>query len=190
MKKIVAASIALLLLSACSSSVYVENDKATKTQYVKLKLSISDNQIREPYYRQELTFVKETDRTNEVKFTLYDVVTLSEKSFDIDKENILLIIDDNIYTLENDYDKQISDQSVVEKKGEILKADSTKATVVTGYDVVKNNVNQMIHPLPTDVVEQIPGAKEVTLQYKVGPDFLNSEIKGRDLRNLKVLINK
>ena len=190
MKKIIFVIAMLFMLSACSPSVYIEKDKVTDVQFVKLKMDLYGNASNEPYYRQELTVVKEIDKNDSVSYRLYDVNTMKDKSFELDSKKMYLIIDDDIYPLENDYEKRYNDQQISEKKEDVMKSDSTKISVVSGYNVVNEKVYQMIHPIANETMAQISHAREVALRYTAGPDFLNSEIQGRNLINLKILINK
>ena len=197
MKKIIFAIVLLVVVSACSSSVYTEKDKVTNTQFVKLKIDLSGGSFflprgsrNEPYYRQELTIVKEISKNNLVSYKLYDVITMPDKSFELDSKKMYIIVDNDIYPLENDYEKRYNDQQINENKKEVMQSDSTKVSVVSGYNVVNEKVYQMIHPVSPEIMEQISDAKEVILRYTAGPDFINSKIKGRDLNNLKRLINK
>jgi hypothetical protein len=166
----------------------MENDTVTKTQFAKLKIHLSKNNVNEPYYRQELTFVKEISPEN-VSYELYDVMTLSDKSFEIDTEKMYLIIDNNeVFPLENEYENQHNGQYVKKEEKEIMRADSMKISVVAGYNVVNEKVYQMIHPVSSDVMQKILSARIVVFRYSLGPDFINSEIKGSNLSNLKRLI--
>lgn len=190
MKKIVSVIVILFTFSACGPSVYVEKDKVTNAQFVKLKINMYRNSANEPYYRQEVTVVKGISENNPVSYKLYDVITLPDKSFELDSKKMYLIVDDDIYPLENDYEKRYNDQQISEKKEDVMKSDSTKISVVSGYNVVNEKVYQMIHPVSAEIMQKISDAREIVLRYNVGPDFINSEIKGRDLNNLKRLIAK
>ncbi len=188
MKKTIFFALALGLLLACSPSVYVETDKVSGTRYVKCEIYLTNNDFREPSYSQKLIVVKETKRNQKPVYNWYDVITMPVESFEIDTKNIYLIVDDEVLALENSYEKQLGEQNVNEKKNEIMQSDSTKISVVTGYDVVQKSVYQMTHPVSEELMNRIFNANEVTLRYTVGPQFINSEIKGKKLNNLKKLI--
>ena len=75
----------------------------------------------------------------------------------------------------------------------LLSEDQLKSiahTVVTGYDVVNKKTIQMTHPINDDILQKILQAHELHLRYYVGPNAINSEIKGTKLRNIKKWILK
>ena len=190
MKKSLFFAIALYILSACAPAVYTEVDKVTGTRFVKCEMYLTNNDFREPGYSQKLIVVKETKRNEEPVFNWYDVLTMSVENFEVDTKDMYLIVDDEVFPLENSYEKRLGERNVNEKKEEVMQADSSKVSVVTGYDVVQKNVYQMTHPVSAEVMGRILDANEVILRYTVGPRFINSEINGKNLVNLKQLIAK
>ena len=48
----------------------------------------------------------------------------------------------------------------------------------------------MTHPINDDILQKILQAHELHLRYYVGPNAINSEIKGTKLRNVKKWILK
>lgn len=193
MKKIFLLAIIASILASCSffrSSVVVENDKIMNSRRVIYDMSFTNNTRYEQVYSQFLTVMKETDRNNQTTFSLYDVITLPVNSFEIDENKMYLIINDEIFSLTNTYKKQFNQRSISEKKDEILKSDSTKVSVVTGYDVTNQKKVQMTHVVAPEIMNKILSAKEVHLRYYVGPNIINSEIKGTKLSNLKTLIKR
>ena len=115
---------------------------------------------------------------------------MSVENFEVDTKDMYLIVDDEVFPLENTYEKRLGERNVNEKKEEVMQADSSKVSVVTGYDVVQKNVYQMTHPVSAEVMGRILDANEVVLRYTVGPRFINSDINGKNLVNLKQLIAK
>lgn len=188
MRKILFFTFLLFMFWACAPTLYTEIDKVTGTRYVKCEIFLTNNDFREPGYSQKLIVVKEIKRGQKPVFNWYDVLTLSAQSFDVDTKEMYLIVDDEVFLLKDSQVKRLGERNVNEKKEEIMKADSTKVSVVTGYDVVQKNVYQMNHTISADIMNRILEAEEVTLRYTVGPQFINSEIMSRNLENLKKLI--
>lgn len=70
-------------------------------------------------------------------------------------------------------------RKISEKKEDVMKSDSTKISVVTGYDVVnKKNIQMTHHILSEDIISKISTASAVYLRYYVGASYINTEIKG------------
>lgn len=182
--------IVFLSLSACAPSLYTETDRVTNTRYVKCEMYFRNNNFREPQYSQQVIVAKETKRNQEPIYTWYDALTLSVQNFDIDMDNIFLIIDNEIFPVKSTYVKRQGEQRINENKTDVMQSDSTKISVVTGYDVVQKNIYQMTHPVSSDVMNRILDANEVIIRYTAGAQFINSEIKGKNLKNLKKLIIK
>lgn len=193
MKKIFVLTIVAFVLASCSlfrSAVVVENDKIMNSRRIIYDMYFTNNKRYEQSYSQLVTVMKETDRNNVTTFTLYDVITLPVNSFEIDESRMYLIINDDVIPLTNTYKKQFEHRKISEKKDEIMKSDSTKVSVVTGYDVTNQKKVQMTHIIAPETMHKILEAREAHLRYYVGPNIINSEIKGSKLSNLKTLIKK
>lgn len=181
-----------LTLAGCvnfRNVIYVENDKIMKSRKVTYEAYFVSNQRYEQSYSQKITFLKETDRNSITNYTLYDVITLPVESFDLD-DKMYIVADDNVIKLPVSTQNQYNTKNINEQKNEILQSDSTKITVVTGYDVVNKKTIQMTHPINDDILQKILQAHELHLRYYVGPNAINSEIKGTKLRNVKKWILK
>ncbi|MFV0470725.1 MAG: hypothetical protein ACK5L7_01640 [Paludibacteraceae bacterium] len=191
MKKAVILTLATLLLSGCgiTNSIRIENDIVMKTKRVTYSVYFSANQRYEPYYSQDISFVKETDKNNRTTYTIFDVITLPVESFDIEEDKLYMIIDDDVISFPTTYVKQYDSRKITEKKGEIMKSDSTKVSVVTGYDVVNKKTIHMTHILSDEIVEKIRKANVLNLRYYMGASYINSEIKKKKMENLKKMID-
>lgn len=190
--RIILLAFTLLTVTGCvnlRSGIFEENDRVMKTRKVTYETYFVSNQRYEQSYTQKITFLKETDRNSITNYTLYDVITLPVESFDLD-DKMYIVADDNVIKLPVSTQNQYNTKNINEQKNEILQSDSTKITVVTGYDVVNKKTIQMTHPINDDMLQKIARAREVHLRYYVGPNAINSEIKGTKLRNVKKWILK
>lgn len=190
--RIILLAFTLLTVTGCvnlRSGIFVENDRVMKTRKVTYETYFVSNQRYEQSYTQKITFLKETDRNSITNYTLYDVITLPVESFDLN-DKMYIVADDDIINLPVSTQNQYNTKNINEQKNEILQSDSTKITVVTGYDVVNKKTIQMTHPINNDILQKILQARELHLRYYVGPNAINSEIKGTKLRNIKKWILK
>lgn len=190
-KNILSIGVLALILTSCFSGnrVYVEKDIVKRTQKVSYEMSWARDQRNEPFYSQNLVFLKEIDENQKVAYTLYDVIKLPAESFDL-KEDMYLLIDEEVIPLPVERHEKYNTRKVDEKKSEVMRSDSTKISVVTGYDVVEGKTTQLIHPLSEEIINKLADAQEVSLRYYVGPGAINTEIKGRWLRKVKEWIAK
>jgi len=136
--RIILLAFTLLTVTGCvnlRSGIFEENDRVMKTRKVTYETYFVSNQRYEQSYTQKITFLKETDRNSITNYTLYDVITLPVESFDLD-DKMYIVADDNVIKLPVSTQNQYNTKNINEQKNEILQSDSTKITVVTGYDVV------------------------------------------------------
>lgn len=193
MKKTMTIIFAALLLAGCGAlmnSVHVENDIVMKTKRVLYETSFYTNDRYEPSYSQTITMVKETNNDNKTTYSIYDVITLPSESFEIDENKLYLIIDEEIIPFPTVFKREYNSRKISEKKEDVMKSDSTKISVVTGYDVVNKKNIQMTHILSEDIISKISTASAVYLRYYVGASYINTEIKGGKLANVKKLISE
>lgn len=193
MKKTMTVIFAALLLSSCEvlqNTVHVENDKVMKTKRVLYEASFYANQRYEPSYNQTITMVKETNSDNKTIYSIYDVITLPSESFEIDEKKLYLIIDEDIIPFPTVFKREYNSRNISEKKEDVMKSDSTKMSIVTGYDVVNKKNIQMTHILSEDIISKISKASTVYLRYYLGASYINTEIKGVKLANIKTLISE
>lgn len=193
MKKTMTIIFAALLLAGCGAlmnPVHVENDIVMKTKRVLYETSFYTNDRYEPSYSQTITMVKETNNDNKTTYSIYDVITLPSESFEIDENKLYLIIDEEIIPFPTVFKREYNSRKISEKKEDVMKSDSTKISVVTGYDVVNKKNIQMTHILSEDIISIISTASAVYLRYYVGASYINTEIKGGKLANVKKLISE
>lgn len=184
--------VALFLLQACNiaqKTIYVENDKVMKTRRVKLKEHFYNNKKNEAQYSQYVDFIKETDENNVVSYLMYDIISVPIGGFDLE-EKMYIIIDEDIYRLNTLYEKSENNRQLDENRTEVLLSDSSKTTVVTDVGLTTRKIIKMKHSLEQAQIDQMLQAKEIHLRYYLGPDIINSEIKGNKLQRVKKWILK
>lgn len=182
----------IVSFAGCNSytKIYVENDKVLKVKNVILNLKAKQNQRTEMSYYQSLRFQKQIDENNQVVYSLYDVLNVPSASYDIDKNRIYIIIDGEVQTFPTIFLKSLEQNIVREKKEDIMKADSSTVSVVTGYDISNRTIIKMEHQLSTELIGKIKNSKEIEFKYYFTPDYVNTEIKGEKLSNIKKWIDK
>ncbi len=181
-----------VIVSSCShftKSLYEETDKVMKSNRVMYESSFKANKRYEQIYWQKLLFQKETDRYQNVKYTLYDVVSVPLESYNL-KDTMYIVVDKDIIPIKITFNEQFNSRKINEHNEEILQSDSTKKTVVTGYDMVNLKTFQMTHTLNKELIDKLRNARELNLRYYAGPKNITSEIKGGKLRKIKQWIEK
>ena len=181
-----------VIVSSCShftKSLYEETDKVMKSNRVMYESSFKANKRYKQIYWQKLLFQKETDRYQNVKYTLYDVVSVPLESYNL-KDTMYIVVDKDIIPVKITFNEQFNSRKINEHNEEILQSDSTKKTVVTGYDMVNLKTFQMTHTLNKELIDKLRNARELNLRYYAGPKNITTEIKGGKLRKIKQWIEK
>ena len=90
-----------VMVSSCShftKSLYEETDKVMKSNRVMYETSFDANKRYEQIYWQKLLFQKETDRYQNTKYALYDIVSMPLESYNL-KDTMYVVVDKDKYGL-------------------------------------------------------------------------------------------
>ena len=178
-----------LLFVRCTLSTTISSqyDEVLNTERQRYDAVFSKNEIREQEYSQTVSIVKERNSNGEFVYTMYDVITMPYGSFELsDKMYIVIdkkVIEMNNTTLENGVFTKLN-----ENTSSIMKADSSKVDVVTGYSEQHLKTYKMTRILDNEIIERILEANDVYLRYYAGPNLITSEIKSYKLGALKRMI--
>lgn len=178
-----------LLFVRCSLSTTIssQHDEVLNTERQRYDAVFSKNEIREQEYSQTVSIVKERNSNGEFVYTMYDVITMPYGSFELsDKMYIVIdkkVVEMNNTTLENGVFTKLN-----ENTSSIMKADSSKVDVVTGYSEQHLKTYKMTRILDNEIIERILEANDVYLRYYAGPNLITSEIKSYKLGALKRMI--
>lgn len=149
----------------------------------------SQNELHEQEYTQKISFLKEKNDSGQITYTLYDIITLPYNSFDL-SEKSYIVIDKKVFELPNTVSENSNHSKLKNKTETILKADSSKVDIVTGYNQEYLKTYKMTHPLSNEIVERILNANYVYLRYYAGPNQITSEIGLFRLDALKKTLQK
>lgn len=184
-----ALSLAFYGCSLLRPSIVEENDVVYSTKRFLLSNIIMVSDPRSPSIPLEQSIVKEVKANGEVTYTFYDVLTLSSTSFKL-KDEVFLIADSKVFSMTL-VDKELEQvKNIEEKKSDILKADSTKVSVVTGYSEENKKVYRFTYRPSDEVLAAIKSSKELLIRYYAGPKMLTATLKGTNLELIKQLIDK
>lgn len=171
-----------ILFSSCAvfnGSITKQVDQIMGSKRFTFEAYHSNNQRDEQEYRQKLTFLKEINRSQNVEYTLYDVIYLPYSSFDI-SDKMYLVVDEEVFPLENDSKEKVLDRVATEEK---QSANSETQPVADGYSTSKSW--KMVHPLSEEMILKIVDAQIMYLRYYAGPNMITSEITGTELTSVK-----
>ena len=78
--------------------------------------------------------------------------------------------------------------SISENRENILTADSSSVSVVTGYTTYQHKLLRFHYEMDTVAQSKILNAKNVAFRYYAGPSMMTAKVHRRDLKFLKELI--
>jgi hypothetical protein len=167
--------------------ILVETDAVYSTKRVSLKYYSKDQNKNSPLIYLQQSIVKEINPYDEITYTVFDMLAMNSESFNL-HEKVFVIVDKEVYPMiiggtEYEYAK-----NVTEDKTDLLLADSTTVSVVTGYS--ENNMKKFrfSYKLSDTLISKIQNSDEVLFRYYSGPAMLTVPLKGRKLEKVKQLI--
>jgi hypothetical protein len=188
LKEIAFVLLSVSIFPGCSiitNGITYKHDKLMDRTRYTLQQSFITNERHEQDYQQQISLLKEIDENGQSTYTMYDIISIPLKSFDISNE-MYIIIDKEPIPLPLTLKERLYDNDL--KNGINFPEQSTDT--VQNFSISSTKVTRMIHPLDDELIEKISRAKAVYLRYYVGPDMITSEIKGTKLYSLKRLISR
>ena len=189
-------ALALLLLAStlqsCGifSKVIVEQDEVSGTKRNRTEFQYwGAREWSSPLMHNTQTILKETGATGKITVRIFDRIQLKMNSFRLDKR-VYLIIDGKPYTAQvedMEFDQLTSFQ---EKRKDVLTADSSKVSVVTGYDRSESKYYKLTYTLNPETVEKIKTCRKLRFRYYSGPDMITTTMNGWELNLLKYMLDR
>ena len=179
------------LLQSCSTfnRIYSEDDIVFSSKRFELKYYVKDRDRRSPLVYFTQSIVKEINSSNEVSYSVYDVLYLTESSFKLD-EKALLIIDNGAYPMAIDKIEFENVKSISENTTDVPTSDSTSVSVITGYSENNRKLTRFVYEIPVSVIGRIKEADQFSMRYYAGPSMITVKPKKRSIKKVKELIDK
>jgi hypothetical protein len=128
--------------------------------------------------------VKELKQNSEEQYKVYDFIQLRSNSFKLENK-VFIIVDNEPFRLEVErYDSKMIPK-LDEKRKEILTSDSTKVSVVTGYEENQIWDYRIAYSIDKAIIGKIKSSHSVMLRYYAGPDMITIKLDSYDLDILK-----
>lgn len=180
-----------LIVVRCSlpTTISSQYDDVMNVERHRYDAVFSRNERLEQEYSQNVSIVKERNSDGEIIYTMYDIITMPYDSFDL-SDKMYIVIDKKVIELKNTKFENGVFTKLNETTSSIMKADSSKVDVVTGYTEQHLKTYKMTRILDNEIIERIADASDVYLRYYAGPNLITSEIKFYNLETLKKMILK
>lgn len=170
-----------LLLTICTlqscglfSNVINEQDEVNGTSRNRSEFEYrTAREWASPLIRINQTILKETGATGKIKVRIFDRIQLQANSFSLEKR-VYLIIDGKPYPAQVDDMEFEHLTNFQEKRKDVLTADSSKVSVVTGYDRSESNQYKLTYTINPETIEKIKTCEKLRFRYYTGPDMITT----------------
>ncbi|MGE0079320.1 MAG: hypothetical protein AB7S48_15780 [Bacteroidales bacterium] len=179
-----------LLSQSCSilQDIKVEDDIVNSSKRVKAEFYYRfSKEWDSPLILLNQKIVKEVKQDSTEHYRVYDFIKLKSNSFKLDN-NIYIIVDNQPFPIEVEYIESKMIPKIEEKRKEILTSDSTKVSVVIGYEENQTWNYRIVYSIDNAIINKIKSAKNVMLRYYAGPDMITIKLDYSDLNTLKKMI--
>ncbi|AWW28810.1 hypothetical protein DN752_00935 [Echinicola strongylocentroti] len=182
----------LLSITGCSwyvnTQMIVEHDEVKSSTRVKRDFIYKDAlEKASPLYYARQTILKETKAHEPSNYTVFEVLNLHSNAYSVDKQAYLLI-DSAVYPIMIEAMESENTSSIEEDTDDILAADSTEVSIVTGYTQLNSRKFKLTYSLAPSIIEHLKEARDVKFRYYSGPDMITLKMSNGDVRKLKKLI--
>jgi hypothetical protein len=178
------------ILPGCTvtNKIFVEEDIVYSSKRIELKYLVKDRDRRSPLHYMQQTVIKEINANKEVSYTAFDVLTLSGSSFRLD-DKVFLIIDNEAFPMKINKTEYENVKNISEDTSEILSADSTKVSVITGYSENERKIARFSYNIPGEIISKIKVSNQFVLRYYSGPSMVTIRPTYKSRQKLKEMID-
>lgn len=119
---------------------------------------------------------------------IFDRIQLQANSFQLENR-VYLILDGKPYQAKVEDVEYERLRKMEEKRKEVLTADSTKVSVITGYDRSETSLYKLTYSLSPETVEKIKTCNQLRFRYYAGPDMITTGMSRWQLNTLKKVLD-
>jgi len=186
----------VLILTLCTfqscmlfRNILTEEDVVNSTKRVRTDFEYRYARERySPLVSITQTIVKETKGDSVGPITFYERIRLNSNSFKLENK-VYLLIDNVPYPGKVESVEYERVSNMEEKRKDVMTVDSTKISVVTGFDNHENNIYKLTYSIDEKLIEKIKEATKIQFRYYAGPDMITTAMNSFELKTLKLLIS-
>lgn len=186
----------LIALTICTfqswglfSNVIHEQDEVSGTSRSRSEFEYSSTrEMISPLIRINQTILKQTGPTGEVDVRIFDRILLQPNSFRLE-DRIYLILDGKPYSTQVDDIEFERLTNIQEKRKDVITADSSKVSVVTGIDRSDSNYYKLSYSLNQETIDRIKTCNKLLFRYYTGPDMITTSMNKWELKQFIKLLN-
>ncbi len=178
----------LLFSCALPSKIVVEYDDVKSVTRIKDENSYKIVERNHSIAWFGKTFYREKNSAKNNLIKVYDVLKFYGTTVKLEDSIFIVTDKSKIYPISlQHYEKEIL-RNIEPKKEDIIKADSTKISVITGYEEFNYTIVSFNYNLNQEMREAILEAHELKFRYYIGFNMITVKIEKRDLENLKKML--
>ena len=182
----------VFILKSCIYSLYntvtVEEDDVKGSRRIKKKVYYrNDIEFYTPFYSLNQIIVKEI-KASGTTYTVYDQLRMRSDAFALE-DTIYILTDNKIIPIQIENKELDKSFNISENTKKILTADSTKLTVVTGYEKSEYKSSKITYHLNEFTLTAIRQTEELKFRYYSGPDMMTTKMPKSDLKDVKEIID-
>ncbi len=185
---LISVAIALLLPRCATSNIdFVTSryDQAKKEKRIRLRITF-------PYVRDRYTtfhsakkdILKIIPFSGETRYQVFDLLKVSINSYPL-SDTVFLIADNRTYPIKVYHRKTELLHHTQTQKQQIMKADSTTVSVITGMKETEYKSIQLQYTLNRQEIKALQNATSVSFQYYANPDIYKLNLSHHVLNKLK-----
>lgn len=180
-------------LSSCGfyfrTRLYEEHDLVKST--LRFRQEYYFNEVAErrtPFLNLHKTMLKEVAANGQAMIRVYDHLSLTLGSFRPDN-TVYLIVDGQVFPFESLDPEQNIQTHISEDRKDVLTADSTRVSVVTGYSTTQSRQVRYHYVITPELMNKMQHARAIAFRYYAGPSMMTVEVGPKNLKNIKKLIS-
>lgn len=185
----------VLFLTVCTlqscilfRSIIVEEDVVTSSSRIRTEFEYRHaKEWTSPLILVQQTIIRETGKDSLTGIRIFDRIQLESNSFQLENR-VYLILDGKPYQAKVEDVEFERLRKVEEKRKEVLTADSTKVSVVTGYDRSETSSYKLTYSVSPETVEKIKTCSKLNFRYYAGPDMITTTMSSWELKTLKKVL--
>jgi hypothetical protein len=184
-------AICVCLLSSCSfNQTLVINDEIRNVKTAQISYRELDVRLnRSPLEYLEQTILKTVHPGAGSSYEVFDQLVLDNKSFAPDPK-VYLIIDGKIVEPKITRIESGSHVQIHEHTDDIITADSTEISVVTGYSETNQQLVRFQYSISENLLRQIAYSEQTLIRYYAGPAIITVRLSGMNKNRISKLLSE
>jgi len=181
-----------ITLSSCGfyfrTRLYEEHDIVKNT--LRFRQEYYFNEVAErrtPFLHLHKTMLKEVAADGQAVIKVYDRLSLTLGSFR-PESTAYLIVDGQVFPFESLDPEQDIQTHIAEDRKDVLTADSTRVSVVTGYSTIQSRQVRYLYVITPELMNKMQHARAIAFRYYAGPSMMTVEVGPKNLKYIKKLI--